>query len=78
MNQGINGSMMFCFLTLQIEQEMPHASSPCHLRQDLLGFNVTYTVMPGQVECYFSVAGCATPGNAADRGCGPDGPSVAC
>ena len=58
-------------------QEMPDASSRCHLQQDLLGFNVTYTVVAGTVESYMSVAGCATPGNATDRGCGPEGPSVA-
>ena len=50
----------------------------CSLRwQDLLGINVTYTHATGQVEAFFSVAGCLTPNNASDRGCGPDGPSVA-
>ena len=58
-------------------QEMPHTSSRCHLLQDLLGLNVTYTVAAGQVESYMSVAGCATPNNSSDRGCGPEGPSVA-
>eukprot|EP00435_Cladocopium_sp_Y103_P024133 s1601_g5.t3 len=47
------------------------------LIQDLLGFNVTYTVTTGQVESYFSVAGCLTPNNSSDRGCGAEGPSVA-
>eukprot|EP00435_Cladocopium_sp_Y103_P073543 s113_g44.t1 len=46
------------------------------LIQDLLGFNVTYTVVQGQVEAFFSVAGCLQPNNSSDRGCGAEGPSV--
>eukprot|EP00435_Cladocopium_sp_Y103_P036483 s1601_g9.t1 len=46
------------------------------LIQDLLGFNVTYTETQGQVESFFSVAGCLSPNNSSDRGCGPAGPSV--
>ncbi|CAL1167555.1 unnamed protein product [Cladocopium goreaui] len=46
------------------------------LIQDLLGINVTYSIVTGQVEAFFSVAGCLTPNNSSDRGCGPEGPSV--
>ena len=41
----------------------------------MLGFNVTYTMLNGQESAWYSVAGCLTPDNSADRGCGA-GPTV--
>jgi len=63
---------------LRKPKPLPRSISCCSLPwQDLLGINVTYSIVTGQVEAFFSVAGCLTPNNSSDRGCGPEGPSVA-
>eukprot|EP00434_Breviolum_minutum_P028641 symbB.v1.2.025345.t1/scaffold2431.1/size102990/9 len=46
------------------------------LIEEMLGFKVQYSEGPGTVEAYYAIAGCTTPNNATDRGCGPNGPNV--
>ena len=40
--------------------------------QEKLGYNVTQKVGPNTVDAFYALAGCRTPTNVTDRGCGPD------
>eukprot|EP00913_Durusdinium_trenchii_P025948 g24346.t1 len=40
--------------------------------EEKLGYNVTQKVGPNTVDAFYALAGCRTPTNVTDRGCGPD------
>ncbi|CAK9109886.1 unnamed protein product [Durusdinium trenchii] len=42
------------------------------LLKEKLGYNVTQKVGPNTVDAFYALAGCRTPTNVTDRGCGPD------